>query len=556
MVIYKLTVLSKWNIWSVFVVTIAVVLIAPVLAIFYSAFSGDTTLWPHLSSTVLPRYISNTLILMFGVGFLSLIFGISTAWIITRYNFPFKFIFEWALLLPAAVPAYIIAYTYTDFLEYAGPVQGIIRNFFGWHSAQDYWFPNIRSMGGAIFVMSSVLYPYIYLMTRTSFISTPISFYHASSIHGKNVFFKVALPLARPGIVAGLALVLMETISDFGTVDYFALETLTLGVFNVWLGMNSLPGASQISCILFIFVVVLLSLELIARKRQRFYEKSSGQDILKPIQTKGFFIFVCLLICLIPILLGFVIPFAILLSFVLKGFAVINFQSIFSATLTSISISILASIIVMIISTFMIVVSFYKSNNFERALVFLSSCGYAFPGTILAVGIVVFVGWLNNLIYFRIDYFSGSMIVLFFAYTLRFLAVGNGAVRSGILKINPSIVEASRTMGHNFFGVMTKIVIPLIYTNILVGGILVFVDVLKELPMTLLLRPFNFETLATYVYQYASDELLEESSLAAIVIVLTGLGPIIFLNSTIKRFTTKKESFSSAEIFASGVHNS
>ncbi len=548
--------MSNWNIWSVSVAIIACVIIAPILAIFYSAFAGDTSLWLHLSTTVLPRYISNTLILMFGVGSLSLIFGISTAWIITRYNFPFKFFFEWALLLPAAIPAYIIAYTYTDFLEYAGPVQGILRDLFGWNSSQDYWFPNIRSMSGAIFVMSSVLYPYIYLMTRTSFISTPISYYHASSIHGKNIFFKVAIPLARPGIVAGLALVLMETISDFGTVDYFALETLTLGVFNVWLGMNSLPGASQISCVLFIFVVVLLSLELMARKRQRFYEKSSGQDILNPIQSKGFFVFVCFIICLIPVLIGFVIPFLILLSFVLKGFAVINFNSIFSATLTSISLSLVASTIVMIISTIMIIVSFYKSNNFQRILVFLSSCGYAFPGTILAVGIVVFVGWLNNLIYFHIDYFLGSLIVLFFAYTLRFLAVGNGAVRSGILRIDPSLLEASRTMGHNFFRITKKIVIPLIYTNILVGGILVFVDVLKELPMTLLLRPFNFETLATYVYQYASDELLEESSLAAIVIVLTGLGPIIFLNSTIKRFATKKESFTSTEILTSSVHNS
>ena len=225
--------MSNWNIWSVSVAFISCLIIAPILAIFYSAFGGDTSLWPHLFSTVLPRYISNTLALMLGVGCLSLVFGISTAWVVTRFNFPLKFFFEWALLLPAAVPAYIIAYTYTDFFEYAGRVQGMLRDFFGWENAQDYWFPNIRSMGGAIFVMSSVLYPYIYLMTRSSFISTPVSFYHASSNHGKNVFFNVAIPLARPGIVAGLALVLMETISDFGTVDYFALETLALGVFNV-----------------------------------------------------------------------------------------------------------------------------------------------------------------------------------------------------------------------------------------------------------------------------------------------------------------------------------
>ena len=537
------------------VAIISFLIIAPILAIFYSAFGGDTSLWTHLFSTVLPRYIYNTLILMLGVGCLSLIFGISTAWVITRYNFPSKFFFEWALLLPAAVPAYIIAYTYTDIFEYAGPVQGVLRDFFGWENSQDYWFPNIRSMGGAIFVMASVLYPYIYLMTRSSFISTPISFYHASSIHGKNVFFHVAIPLARPGIVAGLALVLMETISDFGTVDYFALETLTLGVFNVWLGMNSLPGAAQISCVLFVFVIVLLSLELMARNRQRFYEKSSGQNMMQPIQAKGLLAIICFLICLLPFLFGFIIPVGVLLNFVLKGFAVINFKEIFSTSLSSILVAVSGSILVMSLSILMIVVSYYKSNVFSRFFIFLSSCGYAFPGTILAVGIVVFVGWLNDLIYFRLNYFTGSLIVLFFAYVIRFLAVGNGAMRSGIEKIDPSIVNVSRTMGHKFSTIVFKIILPLVYINILVGGILIFVDILKELPITLLLRPFNFETLATYVYQYASDEMLEESSLAAIIIILAGLGPIILLNSTIKKFSLKKDSFETTEVLTTGAHS-
>lgn len=547
--------MSNWNIWSISVVIIAFLIIAPILAIFYSAFAGDTSLWPHLFSTVLPRYIYNTLILLLGVGCLSLFFGISTAWIVTRYNFFFKFFFEWALLLPAAVPAYIIAYTYTDIFEYAGPVQGLLRDFFGWNNAQEYWFPNIRSMGGAIFVMSSVLYPYIYLMTRASFTATPISFFHASSVHGKNVFINVAIPLARPGIVAGLALVLMETISDFGTVDYFALETLTLGVFNVWLGMNSLSGASQISCVLFIFVIILLALELMARNRQRFYERSSGQNNMEPLQAKGLSQIVCFLICFAPFLFGFIIPVGVLLNFVLKGFAVINFEAIFYTSITSIVVAITASIIVMSLSILMIVISYYKSNPFSRILIFVSSCGYAFPGTILAVGVVVFVGWLNELFYFRLNYFTGSIIVLFFAYTIRFLAVGNGAMRSGIEKIDPSIVNVGRTMGHKFHKIVFKIILPLVYTNILVGGILIFVDILKELPITLLLRPFNFETLATYVYQYASDEMLEESSLAAIIIILAGLGPIIFLNFTIKKFSLKKDGFTTTEVLTTGAHS-
>ena len=537
-------------------------------AISIGLFYGSTTCYTEMAAekiqSALNTLFDDNVVELFNIkdtplsqaeGFDVLIFGISTARTVTRYDFPLKSIFEWALLLPAAVPAYIIAYTYTDFFEYAGPVQGVLRDLFGWENSKDYWFPNIRSMGGAVFVMASVLYPYIFLMARASFIATPLSYYQAGSVHGKNVFLHVAIPLARPSIVAGLALVLMETISDFGTVDYFALDTLTLGVFNVWLGMNSLSGAAQISCVLFIFVVVLLTLESMARKRQRFHERSSGQNVVNPVPTRGSVALACIIICALPLVFGFVIPVSVLLSFIIKGFAVIDFMAIFTTTLTSLFLAVTASTLVMLVSVVMIIVSAYKSNNFQKALTFLSSCGYAFPGTILAVGVVVFVGWLNDLIYFHISYFAGGLIILLFAYTLRFLAVGNGAIRSGITKIHPSLIDAGRTMGFNFFKIIKKIIIPLIYTNILVGGILVFVDILKELPMTLLLRPFNFETLATYVYQYASDEMLEESSLAAIIIVLTGVGPVILLNSAIKKISKRKESIIKSDLLTSGVHN-
>ena len=514
---------------------IALVIIAPILSIFYYAILGDTSLWPHLFSTVLPRYLTNTIILMVGVGGLSLVFGLSTAWIVTRYNFFGKKFFEWMLLLPAAVPAYIIAYTYTDFFEYAGPLQSLLRDIFGWNSSKDYWFPNVRSMGGAILVMSSVLYPYIYLMTRASFITTPVSFFQTSSIYGRNSFFNVAIPFGRPGIIAGLALVLMETISDFGTVDYFAIETLTLGVFNVWLGMNSLSGASQISSILFIIVIVLLTLEYLGRRSRKFHEKYSGASNTPTQTVSGFKNISLFIICLIPLSLGFIIPVSILLNFIIKGYSIINFYEISQITISSISLAFIASLLIMLLSLIMIVVGTYKSNNFQKILIFFASSGYAFPGTILAVGIVVFVGWLNDLIYFRMSYAVGGFIILLFAYSIRFLAVGNGAITSGISRIHPNLLDASRTMGVSFFKSIRKIILPLLYTNLLVGGILVFVDILKELPITLLLRPFNFETLATYVYQYASDEMLEESAFAALIIVIAGLGPVIFLNRTINK---------------------
>ena len=532
----------NWNNYSFFASLVALLIIAPVFAIFYSAFLGDTSLWSHLFSTVLPRYISNTLLLMIGVGILSTLLGVSTAWVVTRYEFYGKVFFEWALLLPAAVPAYIIAYTYTDFLEYAGPLQKLIRGIFGFDNASDYWFPEIRSMGGAIFVMSFVLYPYIYMTTRASFLTVPISFYQTSLIYGRSSFFSVALPLARPGIIAGLALVLMETISDFGTVEYFALETLTLGVFNVWLGMNSLSGASQISSVLFVFVIFLLTIEYLARRRQRYHEKSSGQNMLESKSTSDLKKTICFLVCSTPILLGFVIPVSILLNFILSGFSIINFVEIFYTSFFSITLAFTGAFFVMLTSVILIIISNYKSNNFQKAIIFLASCGYALPGTILAVGMVIFLGWINSYFHMHLSYVAGGFSILIFAYIVRFLAVGNASIRSGILKIHPNAMDASLTMGVSFYRGVKVIIMPLIFSNILIGGILVFVDILKELPITLLLRPFNFETLATYVYQYASDELLQESSFAALIIVIVGLGPIIFLNSALQRVSQRKES--------------
>ena len=532
----------NWNNSSIFASLIALLIIAPVFAVFYSAFLGDTSLWPHLFSTVLPRYISNTIILMLGVGLLSTLLGVSTAWVVTRYDFFGKNFFQWALLLPAAVPAYIIAYTYTDFLEYAGPIQKILREFFEFQNSNEYWFPEIRSMEGAIFVMSFVLYPYVYMTTRASFLTVPVSFFQTSLIYGRSSFFSVALPLARPGIIAGVALVLMETISDFGTVEYFALETLTLGVFNVWLGMNSLSGASQISSVLFVFVVVLLTIEYLARRRQRYHEKSSGQNMVESKSSSKFQKIFCFVICLIPIIIGFVIPVSILLNFILSGFSIINFNEIFYTSFFSIILAFSGAFFVMLASVFLIIISNYRSNNFQKVLIFLASCGYALPGTILAVGMVIFLGWINKYLDFHLSYFAGGFLILLFAYVVRFLAVGNASIRSGILQIHPNAMDASLTMGSGFFRGVRVIIMPLIFSNILIGGILVFVDILKELPITLLLRPFNFETLATYVYQYASDELLQESSFAALIIFVVGLGPIIFLNSALQRVSQRKES--------------
>ena len=521
--------------WSLTTLFLALVLIGPFVAILFTAAGDSGGLWPHLLTTVMPRYVANTLWLMLGVGVLSLIFGIVTAWILARFDFPGAKILEWALLLPATVPAYIIAYTYTDLLEYAGPVQGLLRDLFGWTSAREYWFPEIRSMGGAILVMASVLYPYIYLMARTAFRLTPVSYFEVARLNNRNPTFTVDLPLARPAIIAGLALVLMEVMSDFGTVEFFAVETLTLGIFNVWLGMNNLTAAAQIAGMAFIFILTLVVIERSARRRQRFNDTSGRATTLAAIQVSGGKATLCFILCLLPIILGFIIPAAILLSFVVKGLAITNVDALLTAALNSLVISLVAAISVIAIATVMILVTTYKKHPLLKVLTTVSALGYAFPGAILAIGVVSFAGGIDGVaatLGLSDGILIGGLGLLVLAYIMRFQAVGHGAILSGVNRLSPNIMSASFVLGRGFTSSMRLLAPPLLRKSMIAGGILVFVDVMKELPMTLLLRPFNYETLSTYVYQFAKDELLEESALAALLIIIAGLGPVILINAS------------------------
>ena len=529
--------------WTLASLLLAALLIAPILAVFLAA-AGDTGgLWQHLFTTVLPRYVSNTLILMAGVGLLSVIIGVPSAWIVTRWDFPGRRVLEWSLLLPAAVPAYIVAYTYTDFLEFAGPVQTALREFFGWQTKRDYWFPEIRSMPGAILVLSLALYPYVYVMTRTAFRLLPGSFYEVSRLHGRPYFRGVALPLARPAIVAGVALVLMETVSDFGTVEYFALETLTLGIFNVWLGMNSLTGAAQIAIVAFLFVIALLLIEARARGSRRYADTSKQQVTLSPTPARGLHGALCTLACTLPVLLGFLLPAGILLVFVLKGYSIDQYAKIAQVALNSVLVALAVAAMVMAAATLMVMEFSFRGKRIVRTAAALASTGYAFPGTILAIGTVTFAGLLDDVLQglleggLGLSYagITGTIGLVLIACMVRFQAIGYGAVTAGIERVPGNLVSASRILGEGFAGTLGRVVLPLLRTSILAGGLLVFVDVMKELPMTLLLRPFNFDTLSTFVYQFAKDELLEEAALPALVIVLAGIGPVILMNAALAR---------------------
>ena len=539
---------KKWpNPWASFTILLATSFFIPIAAVLITSAGDSGGLWQHLLNTVLPRYITNTIVLMTGVGTVSVLFGVMSAWIIVRYDFIGKRFYQWILLLPAAIPGYLIAYTYTDFLEYAGPVQTVLRGLYGWQSVRDYWFPEIRSMGGAMLIMGAVLYPYVYVMARAAFLLTPASYYEAARLSGRNLFWTVGFPLARPGIVAGLALVMMETISDFGTVEYFAIETLTLGIFNVWLGMNNLPAAAQIATCSFLFIILLLTVEIFARAKRRFVDTTKSSSFLTPKTVVGVRACICSCLCLIPVLIGFVVPITVLVGFILRGYSTEISDTVFDAALNSIFIGASVAFLVMATAVFMGSVVAFNKNIFITRLTAVASFGYAFPGAILAVGVVTAGGFFDSQIAIFVkktlglDYpgwSTSGLTLVIFACVVRFQAVGYGAVKSGISRVSESMIEASRVLGHGFGKTTGLTIVPLIRLSCVAGGLLVFVDVMKELPMTLLLRPFNFETLATYVYQFAKDEMLEEAALPALGIVVVGIIPVILMNAALDRFRT------------------
>ena len=536
---------GRFNLWAIAAILVAGSFFMPVVAVLATAAGDSGGLWQHLFTTVLPRYVFNTVSLMVGVGVLSILFGVTTAWVVFRYEFCGRQWCQWILLLPAAIPSYLIAYTYTDFLEYAGPVQGLLRNFFGWQSAREYWFPEIRSMGGAIFVMGAVLYPYVYVIARTAFLLTPSSYFEAARIAGRNMFWSVGLPLARPAIVAGVALVMMETISDFGTVEYFAIETLTLGIFNVWLGMNNLAAAAQIATCAFLFIILLLLVETLARAKRRFVDTSRNSVSFLPKALDGWRAGFCMFFCLFPVIVGFVTPVSVLVGFIIEGHSTVLTTAMLDAAANSIVIGCSVASLVVATALFMGLVASFNKNLFVQRLTAISSFGYAFPGTILAVGVVMAGGTLDTHIakiaknIFGWEYGGGltsGVALVIFACVVRFQAVGYGAVKSGLARISESMIEASRVLGHGFGRTMGLVILPMIRLSCVAGGLLVFVDVMKELPMTLLLRPFDFETLATYVYQFAKDEMLEKAALPALAIVVTGVVPVIVMNAALSRF--------------------
>ena len=530
-------------------VSVLVALLAglPVASVGLNLFAGGTSAtWVHLSQTVLPEYILNTLLLCLGVGAGVAVIGVATAWLTAMHEFPGRRVFAWALVLPLAMPAYVMAYVYTDFLQFVGPVQSLLRETFGWEHG-DYWFPDIRTLPGAMLMFASVLYPYVYLLARTAFLERASGMLEAARTLGLGpwrAFFVVSLPLARPAIVAGVALALMETLADYGTVAYFAVNTFTTGIYRAWFSLGDRVAAAQLAAMLLAFVLFLLTVERISRGRSRYHNTTGRNRPLAGARLRGASAWLAVFACLLPLLLGFLLPAALLLKMAFaegdaqfgERFLILSRNSFLLAGITA-AIAVLLALLLGYGARL-------SKGPLARSLNRLVGLGYAVPGAVIAVGVLIPVTRLDNwlaaqwTVWFGTNpglLLTGGIAALVYAYLVRFLAVALHTVESSLAKITPSMDDAARSLGLGQGATLRRVHAPMLRGALFTAGLLVFVDVMKELPATLVMRPFNFDTLATQTFTLAADERLAEASTAALAIVAVGLLPLIALSRQIAR---------------------
>ncbi|MEQ9695515.1 iron ABC transporter permease [Shimia sp. SDUM112013] len=525
----------SFDFWSLGALLIAAIVLAPIVAVFYMAFFPTENIWGHLISTTLPRYVRNTLILMVSVGLLSASIGTGAAWLVTRYRFPGVSWLQWTLLLPLSIPAYVGAYALVDFLEYAGPVQTAMRDLFGWKTARDYWFPEIRSMGAAILVLSAAMFPYVYILARAAFREQSAAGEEVARSLGAGPwgrFWRVGLPMARPAIAAGTAIVMMETVNDFGTVDYFAVQTLTTGIFSVWLESNNAGGAAQLSAVVLMLVILLVSLEKTSRRKQQFFALSTRHRPVKPVSLTGLWGWLAALACLLPFLFGFVLPFGVILNHALDNLDSWVEPSLLRALWNTLFVGGVAAVVTVLAGVFLVYGVRLSGKALPRQLLPLTTIGYAAPGAVLGVGILIPLAAMDHRLADFLEaitgqsvglLLSGTAFALILAYCVRFFAIAQGAADGAFGRVSPNLPLAARSLGRTRGQTLSEVYFPLIRTTLGSALLLVFVDCVKELPATMLLRPFNFETLATLVHDQASLENLGDASPGAIMIMLVGL---------------------------------
>lgn len=521
---------------------VACLVAAPILALCFIALQGSSDLWPHIITNVFPATLADTILLLAGVGIIVTTLGTGLAWLLTAYEFPGRRIFEWALLLPLAVPTYIVAYAYLDLLHPIGPVQTALRSILGFSSPRDLIFPDIRSMGGCILVLSFVLYPYVYLSTRAMFLMQAGSILEAARTLGagrSRLFFRVALPLARPAIAAGVTLALLESLNDIGASEFLGVKTMSVTIYSTWINQSNLPGAAQIALFMLLLIITLMMLERWARRGQRYVSPAQRTRRAAPRKLTGWGAALAICIASIPVFFGFLMPAIYLAN---EAIARIQFAGI-SASIgreiaNTMTISAIATVVALSIGLLVAYTARQARGQAAGVILRVASLGYAVPGTVLAIGLLAPLTAFDNAFADASEYLlgispglimTGTGAALIYAYATRFLTISAGGVESGLAKLPLSLDYASRTLGQTAAGTMRRVHLPLIRPALGAAALLVFVDCMKELPATLLLRPLNFETLATHLYGEAARGTYEDGSIAALAIVLFGLIPVILL---------------------------
>lgn len=521
----------------------ALLVALPVLALAWTALSPQAAeIWPHLAANVLPAALANTAALLVGVGLLCCLIGVGTAWLVTQYEFPGRAAFEWLLVLPLAIPTYITAYIYVEFLGFQGPLQTAFRALTGYRTLRDYWFPDPRNLIGAIFVMGIVLYPYVYLSVRALFGLQSATIVESARTLGASrwpLFWRIGLPMARPALAAGLTLALLETLNDIGASEYLGVHSLTISIYTTWLNRNSLEGAAQIACVMLVMVVLMVAIEARLRGQRRFaisvrQPRPVGRRPLRRGKALG-----AALVCALPVLLGAALPIGFLVAEVLGRGLLLRIDGALLRNLgNAVLLAAIAAGLVVALGLGIVAARRHGRESWLPALTRVASLGYALPGTVLALGLLVPVAGFDNAFasamrgWFGFNpglILIGSGAALVIAYVVRFLAIAVSGIESGLSRISPRLDDAARALGANAREVVRRVHWPLARPAIAAAALLVFVDCLKELPATLLLRPLNLDTLATTVYGHASRGVFEDGALAALLIVLAGLYPAIIL---------------------------
>lgn len=530
--------------WLAGAALIGLAVLAPVLTLAWWALGGDLSHWRHLATYVLPQALANTAALLAGVGVLVTLLGTGSAWLVTAYEFPSRRTLTWALLLPLAVPTYIIAFAYLDLLHPIGPIQSAIRALLGYDSPRQFRLPDLRSIQGAIFVLGFVLYPYVYLSTRVMFMTQAASLLEAARTLGAGrygVFFRVALPLARPAIVVGVSLALLETLNDIGASEFLGVQTLTVSVYTTWVTRSDLAGAAQIALTMLAIVIGLILLERHGRKRQR-YANTQRMRPMQPRRLRGAAAVLAAVLGWIPVIIGFVAPALYLVVETYKRLHLVGgvsnqlLNGLGNTLIVAFSATIVTLLCGLIVAWAGRTLRESAGFNPGRACARVASLGYAVPGTVLAIGLLTPFVWIDTAVAKVFGggglFLMGSMAALVCAYAIRFLAISTGALEAGLARIPPSLEQASRLLGESSAGTLRRVHLPLLRPALAASALLVFVDAMKELPATLLLRPMNFDTLATWLYAEAARGTYEEGAVAALAIVLAGLLPVILLART------------------------